>query len=669
MRIPTLPVSFTDFLRGLGTHRVLAGVLLLPTFLGALIVWSLGDRAEETDRIPAAVVNLDKPVLEKGEQPVAAGRALAAGLTKPTGTQDPTLGWTLTDAKDASEGLADGDYYAVITIPKGFSQQIYDSLHGTSPAKARIRVTSNTASSAVIGRISDQVARVSASELGQQITTVYLGQVFKQTGEIGPQLGKAADGAGRLADGSAQLSDGSRSLAGGLDELASGADRLGSGTARLATGASKLASGAGDAADGASRLAGGLGRLDRGTDALPGQTDRLADGAEQLSDGVVPYTRIMRGWADACVDPLILARAPQLCVATNQAVGPGDSNAKQLASGSRQLASGTRQLADAMPRLESGIDGAASGSRELADGLGQLQGGTTELARGADELASGAGSLADGARKASTGADRLADGGEQLGDGSTRLADGLEKGADQVPAYDAQEGKDLARVIAAPVAARAATVGETPDGATQLAPGAIAFVLWLGAFVTYLVRPALPTWLLGRARSASRLTLAGLRPGVLVGAAQAVVLYAALRVLGADLGSPVLALGLMVLTAAAFAALNQGLVAVFGRRRGWIVSIAFAGVQLAALGGVIPVDTAPRPLQVLNDVLPMTRAADAFASVVLDAPGSVLGAVVVVVLWALVAFVATTLAARKAQQVELDELLRDVRSEREPELV
>jgi putative membrane protein len=660
-------VSAADVLRGLATHRVLVGVLLLPTFLGALVVWSLGDRAEETERIPAAVVNLDKPVLEKGEQPVAAGRALAAGLTKPTGKQDPTLGWTLTDAEDASKGLADGDYYAVITIPEGFSRQIYRSLHGTAPAKARIQVRSNTASSALIGRISDQVARVSADELGPRVTTSYLGQVFKQTGEIGPKLGQAADGADKLADGSRKLSSGTQSLADGLGTLASGADRLSSGNDELASGASRLAKGTGTAASGGDRLADGLARLDAGTNSLPRDTDRLADGAKQLSDGVVPYTRIVSGWARACADPIILARAPQLCVATERAAGPGDRNAEQLASGSRRLASGTRRLDDAMPALESGIDAAASGARQLASGLVRLEGGTTKLAGGADELASGASRLASGARKASSGASQLASGGEKLGHGSTQLASGLQKGASQVPAYDAQEGRDLARVIAAPVAARAATVGETPDGATQLAPGAIAFVLWLGAFVTYLVRPALPTGLLGRATSASRVSLGGLRPGVLVGAVQAVLLYVALLALGADFGSPGLTLVLMLVAAAGFAAVNQGLVAVFGRRRGWIASIAFAGLQLAALGGVIPVDTAPEPLQLLNDVLPMTQAADALAVSVLDGPGSVLGSAAVVVLWALVAFGATVLAARKAQQVDVHELVVEER-ERELEL-
>ena len=72
---------------------MLIGVLVLPVLLGALIVWSLGDRAEQVEQVPAAVVNLDKPVTKKGEKPIYAGRLLAAGLTSPTDSQDESLGW------------------------------------------------------------------------------------------------------------------------------------------------------------------------------------------------------------------------------------------------------------------------------------------------------------------------------------------------------------------------------------------------------------------------------------------------------------------------------------------------------------------------------------------------------------------------------------------------
>ena len=104
--------------------RVLVGTLLLPTVLGALVLWSMGDRAENTHRVPAAVVDLDQPVTTgsgTAKQTVYAGRLLAAGLTSPEEPNGSTLGWELASADEAERGLRDGDYYAVITIPRDFS--------------------------------------------------------------------------------------------------------------------------------------------------------------------------------------------------------------------------------------------------------------------------------------------------------------------------------------------------------------------------------------------------------------------------------------------------------------------------------------------------------------------------------------------------------------------
>ncbi len=389
-----------SFLSTVATHRALVAVVLLPMFLGSLIVWSLADRAENVEQVPAAVVNLDKPVLEKGQPPIAAGRLLAAGLSQPQDDQQRSLGWQITSPEDARRGLAAGDYYAVLTIPPTFSRQLSTSLQGKDPDQATISVRSNEKSSALVAQVSDQVAQVAADELGERVTTEYLGTLYQRTGKLGSKLGQAADGASRLADGTSQLSAGALELADGLARLGSGADRLASGQAKLARGADRLAGGQARLATGAEKLAGGLGTLSRRTDPLPPQTDRLADGAAQLRDGVVPYTRLLRGWSDACKDPIVAARATRLCLATERAVGVNDRNAKKLAEGSRKLAAGTRKLANAMPPLESGIDRLAKGSRRLADGADRLTGGTRKLAAGADRLADGTRKLASGAGRA-----------------------------------------------------------------------------------------------------------------------------------------------------------------------------------------------------------------------------------------------------------------------------
>jgi putative membrane protein len=258
----------------------------------------------------------------------------------------------------------------------------------------------------------------------------------------------------------------------------------------------------------------------------------------------------------------------------------------------------------------------------------------------------------------------LASGGQQLDDGSQELAAGLERGAEAIPKYDKQESRRLADVIASPVSAQTERFGDSPDGPSQLAPVAIVVALWLGAFATYLLRPALPPWLLARPRSAGAVAFAGLRPGLAIGAAQVVLLYGALLLLGVDLRSPVAAFLLMLGTMTSFVAINQALVAALGRRRGWIVSIGFAGLQIVSLGGVIPVDTAPAPLRFLSSVLPMPQAAEGLTATVLEGPGSLAAAVLTLLIWGLAAVAVTTVRAGRAQQLDVRALSEDAVSRR-----
>ena len=655
--------------------RVLAGTLLLPTVFGALVVWSLSDRAERSESVPAAVVNLDKPVTQghgKDKQVVYAGRLLAAGLTSPEHEPTAGLGWQLTDAADAQQGLADGDYYAVVTIPRGFSRTLAGI--STDPRRAQVSVQSNDSSSALAGEVGHQVTDVALARLGHTVTATYLEGVLSKTGELRGSLGDAASGAGRLADGAGRLQAGADrldrgagdlatglgTLSGGAADLSSGADRLHDGTGRLAGGAGRLASGA-------DRLAGGLGTLSDRTDPLPGQTRDLADGAQQVSDGVGPYSRLVKAWAQSCAtDPVLAAGHAQLCAATLQAAGPAGSNADRLAAGARGVASGADRLADATPRLASAVDRASTGADRLASGAHDLTAGTRRLDTGAARLASGAGRLADGARQAGDGATALADGSSRLAsgsgdlaDGGGRLATGLRDGADRIPAVD--DAGHQAKVVADPVAARSTTLEPADNGSTLLAPAVLALALWLGAFVTFLVRPALPRRLLRAAVPAWRVTVGGWLPAVAIGVGQAALLLGAVLALGADPVSPFGLVGVLALAALVFAAVNQAFVALLGPGRGWIASIGFAVLQVVSLGGLVPIATAPGPLQVLNDVLPVSRAADVLGRLTLGgATGSPAADLVVLALWGVAALAVTTLAARRRSRLTVSDVRRQV---------
>ena len=91
------------------TWLTLIGVLLLPVVIGGILVAALYNPVERLDGLNAAIVNEDEPVTID-DQYVPLGRQLTAGLVEGSDDQPSNLTWTISNADDAAEGLADGTY-------------------------------------------------------------------------------------------------------------------------------------------------------------------------------------------------------------------------------------------------------------------------------------------------------------------------------------------------------------------------------------------------------------------------------------------------------------------------------------------------------------------------------------------------------------------------------
>lgn len=730
--------------RTLSTLRAFLALAVLPALLAAAALWSLGDRVADTDQISAAVVNLDEPVTTGSgadAQTVAAGRLLAAGLTSPSEDRaggDGRLDWQLTDAEAARRGLDDGTYDAVVTIPADFSETVA-ALSRNEPSRAGFTVRSADGSGAVLGLISDDVARTAGAELGRRITGTYLEGLYGETTHLGVRLGRAADAAGRLGDGATDISAGAQTLADGAGDLGSGvgaladgADRLRSGSTsasagagqltagldRLSGGARTLSSAAGRLASGGTQLAGGverlgvgadrletgagdlatgLGDLDRSLRPLPGSSAELADGAGAVSDGVSGWARVLRGWQQACAADPTLARYAALCAGTTQAVGIDGGTADRLVAGAAQVASGARELADAAPRLSQGVSDAAEGASRLhtgaarlaagadrlaggadrlaggagrigqgaerlaagagtaASGAGRLTAGTRQLATGSEQLSAGAARAADGAASLASGAGRLAGGAERLQSGSARLTEGLRSGADAVPTMSTEEQQRLARAVAEPVVARSEVPGAGESTADGIAPALLALALWLGVALVFVLRPALPPARLEEPGLPWRVALAGWRPAVLGAVVQAVLLVPVLSLFEVSTARVGVLVAGLLLAAAVFAALVQGIVALLGPTRGRAAVLVLLAAQALLLGGLLPIDAAPSGVRMLHELLPLPVAADLVGAGI-TGRGTVVASVLLLVAWGVVGLVLSTRAARRAATVSPSEL-------------
>jgi putative membrane protein len=110
---------------------------------------------------------------------------------------------------------------------------------------------------------------------------------------------------------------------------------------------------------------------------------------------------------------------------------------------------------------------------------------------------------------------------------------------------------------------------------------------------------------------AYRVALAGLLPAMAVGLIQATLLFSVVVFgLGLNPVHPLVTLGLLMLTATAFAAIMQLLGAALGPA-GRIVALALLMLQLTSSGGTYPVQTSPDFFQAIHPLLPMTYVVDA----------------------------------------------------------
>lgn len=154
------------------TWTTVLGIVLVPLTVAGFLIWGLWQPNERLDTVSAAVVNLDEPV-ELDGQLVPMGRVLAAELIGDDAASN--YDWTLTNEEDAAEGLAEGRYATVVTIPSDFSQNA-TSLGGDAAdvAAASITVEQTPQGKLIDGALAATVTSTAAALLNQQLGAQYI---------------------------------------------------------------------------------------------------------------------------------------------------------------------------------------------------------------------------------------------------------------------------------------------------------------------------------------------------------------------------------------------------------------------------------------------------------------------------------------------------------------
>lgn len=654
----TLPIERARSRRPI-TWLTIAGVLLLPVLIGGILVASLYNPAERLENLSAAIVNNDEPVTID-EQVLPLGRQLTAGLVEGSDDLDSNLDWTISNTEDARAGLADGTYQAVITIPENFSAAATSTAPGGTPEQATIAVATPPDSLVVDDAITSQVTTAAASILGKQLSGVYLENVFLGFTTLGDQLGEAATGASDLATGATSAASGATALGDGATQIQTGATGLADGATQLGNGLGTIAEETRNAASGATQLADGV---YAGADQLeaaglvPQELLGAASGAAQATAGVAQLTtglQAVLGGPGGLVERCAAVSTDQTFCDQLAEASTTAATAQATAAGAAQAAGGTSaglsQLATAAPaQIATHFRTIGSNVSTLAGGLGQLAAGVDQSASGAGALATGATQLGTGAGEIGTGATTLADGITQLADGSTTLADGLNQAASALPSYSDTEATSLANVVADPVAAEG--LGNSLFGASAV-PLLATLALWFGGLGTFVALQAVSRRALTSRAPSAGLALRALAPAAIIGAVQGMLVAGVVQLAASyDWGAWSLFAVMSVVAGVAFATVNQALVAVFGGVGRWLA--ALVGVLAIATGVV---STVPGVLSDIAALLPTAPAYNGMLSA-LTSTGGMGAAIAGLLIWSLLAFVATTVAVARRRTATTRELL------------
>lgn len=588
---------------------LVAAVIAVPLAVAGLVSGAFAGADDNVEAIPAVVVNNDEMVtmtLPDGtEQPVLAGRLLVTELTDP---DTAGFDWRISNDDEAAKLLASGDAYAVLTIPADFSSSV-TSLSGETPTKANLDIRTDDAHGYLAGSVAQSVGDAMTATFGRELTTQYLEGFYGNLAALGGSLGDAADGA-------TQISSGVDALAGGLGELSNGVAQSAAGATELANGATAYADGVAQYTNGVDGIAGGLAELNAGAAGLDGISDGWDQYVGGISSGVAQIETQVGPIADSldqiiAANPDLVAQYPQIGEAAGS-IAEVRGQLGALVTGGEALATATR----------SGIDGVQGGISGLAGGAAELSAGSAGIRDGGYGIASGTGELADGLGALSTGAANAANGATELAGGAATLADGLTTGAEEAKALTDIDAAATADVVAEPVTSTTERDNEIGTIGEVIGMLFVPIGLWLGAMAMFLVFRPFNREALRSTASTGGLVVRTLARAGLLALAQAVTVVLLLHgVLGVAWGLLPQTLSFAVLLALAFTAIHAFLTVALGRA-GMLVSLVLVALQLAASGGLYPVEVLSGPFQAISPFLPLTWAVQGMQLIVAGAGGA-----------------------------------------------
>lgn len=160
---------------------VIGGLIFLPSLYAWFNIKASWDPYGQTDQIPIGVVNEDEGATIRDED-INVGKDLVENLK-----ENDAMNWKFVDREKAMSEVEYGNYYAVITIPKDFSEKLATVTSG-EPEKAEMDYYVNEKINAIAPKITDKGVSVIVEEISSEFISTVNGAIFDMFNEIGLEL-------------------------------------------------------------------------------------------------------------------------------------------------------------------------------------------------------------------------------------------------------------------------------------------------------------------------------------------------------------------------------------------------------------------------------------------------------------------------------------------------
>ena len=613
----------------------MAVISFIPILYSGFFLGSIWDPYGQTKNLPVAFVNEDKGASLNGEL-LNIGESVEKKLK-----DNHDLGWEFVSKQQADEGVNNGHFYAVVTIPSDFSQKAA-SITKSEPQQAVINFTTTPAKNYIGSLVSNQAAAKVKSSVSEQITQAYAKGILENLDKLGMGLDTAANGASTLHDGLGRLQSGTQTYVGGVKQLAVNQQSLTGGLAQLSDGSRKLQAGLGQLSnnlptesqlsqlsDGMKQLQSGINQLNASVSnpspALVAQQNKVKTDAQTLvqtmeaskSDLLAAGGTLQTLGAQAAASgsdsttislPQIsnisqaFTKTQTIIEQTTTLLGDLQTLTQQLSAQQIQLQAGVSALNNGVNQLTPNAITAFNGYNSVRFANNQLLAGSTSLTNGLNEAKSGSQKLANGASLLESRSGALIDGTSQLASGADTLANKLADASNRIKIQPT--GATTQQQIANPVKSEVTEKGNVPNYGYALSPYVLSLSLFVGVIVLNVIYPIRKTF--SEQESAIRWWLSKASVAGVAAFMQATILMLVMVFfLGLTPEHPAHFIGAIYLTSFAYMSIVSLLVIVLDNP-GRFLAMVLLVLQLGSSEGTFPIQTANGFFQTINPLVPMT---------------------------------------------------------------